>query len=438
MTARPTALASDPGVPTPAVEVKKQRDVDLIIGFDFGTSCSKVVIGDPDWQAQSFAVNFQTPASELQHWLLPTRLKEERNLKMRLMESSDSREIRDLVAIYFAEVIQRSYHWFINHSPADYRQVTANWSLVVGFPEKEFGNSPLSKAYEDIAHLAAKLCLVEGELTLATVQAVRDSPEAYNPFFPQSRIRFYPEIAAQLAGYVNSPFRKQGNLLLIDVGAGTLDVSTLILHGDQTNDIVSFHVCDVKPLGVLRLLEDRLNRIRETYPGIECISLAEFLDTLRPSPEDISELTDSPDDALREVFEQTSVAFAEKVILAALACLTQFRMVLKEVHTNGSFDPWGKNLRFFFTGGGSRSAFYRNNLADGPLEKQLTRFTRWQTEQDRRRHQGQGLRIERLPTPEKLLNFPEELHPEFDRLSVAHGLAFGGPNLMKITRSSLS
>jgi hypothetical protein len=255
---------------------------------------------------------------------------------------------------------------------------------------------------------------------------------------PDDRIHFYPEIAAQLAGYINSPFRQHGPLLLIDVGAGTMDVSTLIVHGNAQQDVVSFHVCEVKPLGALRLLDRQIAALRP-LPGIRLkVELLDFQDTLRPVPERLSDIAENTSGAARRSFDQTSEGFAEEVIRSALSCLTRFRMRQREAHTNANYDPWEANLRFFLTGGGARSAFFRHHLVGGPLEQNLAPFTRWHREAQRRLQHGQGFRVERLPLPGKLLHFPKNLHPEFDRISVAHGLAFGGPNLMKITRSPLA
>jgi hypothetical protein len=314
----------------------------------------------------------------------------------------------------------------------------SNGSRLIGFPEKEFGNSPLSRAYEEVGHLAVRLCGIEGNLTPELARSVRQQPETFAPFIHGSRIHFYPEIAAQLAGYINSPFRQNGNLLLIDVGAGTMDVSTLIVHGNRERDVVSFHVCDVKLLGTLRLLETRIGGLRNVPgTGIKVDSL-EFQDTLRPTPERITDIVSQPSKHAERIFEEVTTRFAEEVVRYPLACLTRFRKRQRDAHANANFDPWGNNLRFFLTGGGARSGFYRHHLAGGPLEHDLAPFTRWHREANDRAHHREGFRVERLPVPEKFLNFPKKLHTEFDRLSVAHGLAFGGPNLMKITRSSLS
>lgn len=437
-TSPPVGDAVEPVHAPPAGEDKAEPVLDLIIGFDFGTSCSKVVVGDPDWRAQSFAVNFESTATELRHWLLPTCLGSERNLKLRLMEAPQSESMQDLVALYFAYVIALARTWFTESAPAEYQRRRVQWSLVVGFPEKEFGKSTLSNAYRNVASIAVRLAGLEGEVTTHDARRVRDDPEAFPPALPDSRIHFYPEIAAQLAGYINSPFRQRGSLLLIDVGAGTMDISTLIVHGNAEREVVSFHVCEVKPLGALRLLEKRIAALRP-ITGLRLeVNLLDFQDTLRPVPESLPEIASSGDGAAAQAFDQASKLFAEDTILAALSCLIRFRAIQREVHASANFDPWGPNLRFFLTGGGSRSGFYRHHLASGPLEQRLIPHTSWCPEADRRRKLDEGFRVERLPVPEKFHNFPDHLSSEFDRLSVAHGLAFGGPNLMATTRGPLA
>jgi hypothetical protein len=418
----------------------KLDTLDLTIGLDFGTSCSKVVIGDPDWQAQSFAVNFESPGTELRHWLLPTRINQERNLKLRLMAEPDSEQIQNLVAIYIAEVIKRSQAWFVQHAPNVYKRRKANWNLVIGFPEKEFTDSPLSRSYRKVASLAVRLINLDEPITIEKAEGARLAMDTSPSVLPDNCIHFYPEIAAQLAGYINSPFRQRGNLLLIDVGAGTMDVSTLIVHDNAERDIVSFHVCEVKQLGAFRLLERRLAALTD-LPGIALkIEPLDFQDALRSMPEQLSDITDNDHPDTRRAFYSANTRFADDVLGSALTCLTRFRQLQREAHINGSFEPWGNSLRFFLTGGGSRSAFFKQHLSDGPLEQRLAQnFIRhWLSDADERRRLGQGLRVERLPLPDRLHNFPSALHGDFDRISVAHGLALGAPNLMKITRSHLA
>ena len=214
----------------------------------------------------------------------------------------------------------------------------------------------------------------------------------------------------------------------------TLDVSTIILHGNREQDVVSFHVCEVEPFGALRLFAKRAEALDRVEPGSVRQTLSELQDGTRRAPETLMEIVTRPTPALSGAFTRVSDAFSIDVLAVAIRCLVRFRQMQHNAHRNPGHDPWGDSLRFFLTGGGARSPFYRSLLAGGPLEQRLaTNYTRWHPEQVRRRSARQGLRLESFPVPDRLQNFPQTMHAEFDRLSVAYGLAFGGENLMRIT-----
>lgn len=417
----------DPKIPTPVV--------DLVFGIDLGTSCTKVVIGDPGWQDKSFAVSFGSSRKDISSWFHPTRFGSEANLKMRLMDNPDGEEIRDLLACNLAEVINHSRSWFDANRPKNYSTREIRWSLNLGYPDKAVGNTPLSNAYRDIAAMAVTLASGSEKPSMELAAGIRRSGFKGDAFIPSTRIQLYPEIAAQLAGYVNSPYRQSGNLLLIDVGAGTLDISTIILHGDRESEVVSFHFCDVAPLGVLRLYQARTAACDQIKPGCVKYPVEHFQDGSLAVPETLSSIVHQSSSALQSGFVQVSTEMGEKVVRVALACLTRFRKSQREAHSSANFDPWGNNLRFFLTGGGCRSAFFQGQLADGPLEDQLAPYTRWHRESISRKAHREGLRLEPLPLPDNLENFPTVLRLDFDRLSVAYGLAYGGENLMRITTS---
>ncbi|MCC6354939.1 MAG: hypothetical protein IT577_13705 [Verrucomicrobiae bacterium] len=60
-------------------------------------------------------------------------------------------------------------------------------------------------------------------------------------------------------------------------------------------------------------------------------------------------------------------------------------------------------------------------------------FTRWHTDGLERQRLGQGLEFVPLPTPEDLRADDPVVRDQFDRISVAHGLASGIENLMDVT-----
>jgi hypothetical protein len=303
----------------------------------------------------------------------------------------------------------------------------------VGFPGKAVDDSPLASAYREIVRIAGVLAFSQGPLTVESAEKVRLRKRT-KKLGELCSMEVYPEIAAQLAGYVHSPFRKDGNLLLVDVGAGTLDVSTIILHENGGERVVSFHVCDVKNLGALRLYEQRLQSLNLSKGQRAARSVSRYQNGFSETPDDLERIVSEPTREQREEFERVSAEFGENVLSQILGCLVRFRRDLKESRDKRGNDPWGDNLRFFLTGGGGRSLFYRKRVAGGRLEEDLIPFTRWHRTRDQRENFGQGLRAEVFPVPADLRNFPVALHGDFDRISVAYGLAFGRDNLMQVTQ----
>ena len=84
----------------PSAVVVSAPPVDLVIGVDLGTSCSKVVIGDPAWRDRYHAVSFSGSSKVIADYLHPTRYGDEHNLKMRLMDDPVCVRTQDLLACY--------------------------------------------------------------------------------------------------------------------------------------------------------------------------------------------------------------------------------------------------------------------------------------------------------------------------------------------------
>ena len=410
--------------------------IELVIGIDFGTSCSKVVIGDPSWRNRSYPVRFGNGSDSIVEYLLPTRLNEENNLKMRLMDNMESTALKDIVACYLAGIISRSCEYFWKSGPVEYQSKNIRWSLNLGFPRKseaDFQN--LGKVYREIAYVAVRLASQSTSPTPSLAEKIRNNGLRFDPFLPEKRINIYPEIAAQLAGYITSAQRPSGPLLLMDVGAGTLDVSTLILHEDLGDQVLSFHCCDVRDLGILRYYARIVSSLNEYCPGSSIYPMEYYQDGLRAIPEQLEKIAHFVNPSIKATFANAKEGFRMDVLNQALGSLWKFRSRLKAANANQSQDPWGKSLRVFLTGGGSRSRFFMDCLGT-ELEQEIAKRARcWDDNPARRKRLGQGFRIEQMPIPSSSVfpGFPQHLKRDFDRLSVAYGLAFGGQNLMRIT-----
>jgi hypothetical protein len=429
--------------PSPGYQIHAPLpEIDLVLGIDFGTSCTKVVIGDHGWMGPSFLVPIGLGNDGLEKFLRPTQLsidkRHETNLKLRLIANPLSVETQNLVILYLAGVIRDSLDWFSRYAPNRYETRTACWRVNLGFPGKNLENGELNDAYRIIGRHAADLGASTLPLESASIDHLRMIPSSGlrakedDPM----EVNLYPEIAAQIAGYVKSRYRIPGNLVLVDVGAGTLDVSTLILHEDGDEDVVSFHVCEVAPLGALKLLEARMAALDAVEPGAVRTRLEDFQSGTMPTPNSVELIlgTQTPvRNPLIQAFEKASSEFAEKALGVALSCSIRFRQIQRDAHNNRRFDPWPNELRFFFTGGGSRTDLYHRLFTEGPFEQELSKFSSWAATQEKRGIKKQGLKLEKLPTPEELNGLPAELESDFDRFSVAHGLAYGVENLMKVT-----
>lgn len=395
-------------------------EIELVLGVDLGTSCSKVVIADMVWRNVAWVVPFDASLKGIAAYLHPTKSGEEKNLKMRLMDAPRDPRLQELVAECLAGIIRRAFSWFAKHASGPYVGRRLKWTLSLGYPAKSLDDSDLKQAYEAISRNAVELA-VQAEHGALGSQVV-DVPVNTD---------LYPEIAAQLAGYVRSPYRKSGNLLLVDVGAGTLDVSTLILGRTASEDLVSFQVCKVDQLGALRLHQRRLEALEAVAPGAVGRELGDFQDGTAALPETLEEVVQDPSADLRQAYEATSQGFGEQVLETVVGCFARFRKRLRDCHQLSGFDPIGKNVRLMVTGGGSRAAFYQR-LFNHALDLHLLRYSRWEVDATRRSALGQGVLREVLPVPHDIQNFPEALHADFDRLSVAYGLALGRRNLMRV------
>lgn len=442
--------------PRAEISTHRRRIRDLHIGFDLGTSCTKVVVGDPE-AGDSYPVCFGAERMGIERYLLPTRFEESadgavefgaarsslsvHNLKWRAMEAARhgeeiERATEDL-SVFLALSVRYVLSWFDRHLAGQYRDCDICWHANFGFPDRR-ADGTLLGIYEQAARAALTLASGAGPVSRRRIAEAIRAPSglaARASAFSPERTHFYPEIAAQLAGYARSRFRRDGNLLFIDVGAGTLDISTLIIHRQGLSDRCSFHFCAVHPLGALRLFHSRRSHLERHWNG----GLRQFdaclEDGLLPPPDSLDEFlanVGAPPPEIRGGFAEVSWDFGERCRHAILQVLAPFRRSLRDAHSDPGHDPWPTTLRCIRSGGGSRVPFFQDALGSR-LEEAMVPFTRWHTDGLERQRLGQGLEFVPLPTPEDLRADDPVVRDQFDRISVAHGLASGIENLMDVT-----
>lgn len=200
----------------------------------------------------------------------------------------------------------------------------------------------------------------------------------------------FPEFVAQMAGYLQSPQRQKGLHALIDVGGGTLDIATFIVHVVDHEDTFPFLVPQVHPLGTHGMLQNRYARLT---------SLAKV------SPVDeLDAIDDSSTFALKSGIDLSHVNARDAAFSDELRGIVRSVFELTKNRRYRLADAWGTGIRTFFTGGGSHVALY----SDATLAAKVPG--------------SGGLRLMPLPPHPKLDEFSGGL-AEYQRISVACGLA---------------
>ncbi len=407
--------------------------IQLVVGLDFGTSFSKVVVGEARVRR---AVPFEEHAFGENKFLLPSALcilpemgkcelgaKEKAgrlydNLKMPLIERNFSDEVQSRAAAFLALVFRHTRHWFFDKHGSTYEYRKIEWFVNVGLPTDSYEDEELTSAYLRIVRSAWRTSMMPGDITL---QAARDSLERddtsgegaqegiVGPLLPDDRIHAFPEFVAQLAGYVRSSRRRDGLHVTVDIGGGTLDVTVFNVHqNNDGEDIYPIFARKVAPLGVRYLFNARSRGQHEKISE----TLSPFEDL--PSDADFRKMFQITKDELRQVDQQFRKE-VESVVSKPILHTKQHRNPLARQWCRGS-DGYGEPLPSFFCGGGAMSDFYADLLKK--FERKDPPFK---------------LRPSPLPPPNELEPH-EMIERDYARLAVAYGLSLDPYDIGRVKR----
>jgi hypothetical protein len=203
-------------------------------------------------------------------------------------------------------------------------------------------------------------------------------------------LQIRPEFVAQMAGYMQSPQRQQGLHALIDVGGGTLDVVTFIVHKVEDEDVFPFLVPRVHPLGTHGLIQNRLSG----WPNLAELSP---IDELEPIPS-------LHVFASKVGIDQSHVFARDRIFSEEICRVIQSVFDVTKRRRYRLSDAWTSSVRTFFTGGGSNLALYSEATTSAKVPAR------------------DGLQLLPLPLHPKIDGFTGDL-VEYQRISVACGLA---------------
>lgn len=389
--------------------LQNRSPLDLVIGLDFGTAYTKVVIGET---RARYAVPFHTLLSLRNRYLLPSLLAMDtdgsfhlgqsgqmryftNNIKMKLLMGQYDESIQIEATAFLAQVLRYARYWFFQTHSNTYARHTIRWWLNVGLPSDSWQQSDLKNAYQKIVMAAWDLSVAKNPINPQTTQYALYAPETLQfigeRLGHQERICIIPEFAAQITSYIRSPRRQSDLHLLVDVGAGTLDVTTFNAHRDQVEDIFPIFEARVAPLGSRYYVAQLLSGIQYQATWNEEDSSAK-IDRFAQST------------GLRnEELEFQKRKFREKVVdvVRNVVHATQQKRYIKSPH-------WKTGVLTFLCGGGSSIPLYETVLQENHL-----------------------LRLISLQKPDTLA--AESLgSSDFHRLSVAYGLSFNALDIGKV------
>ncbi len=377
---------------------------DLIVGLDFGTAFTKVVVGRGD---EKYAVPINPGAQNSDKYLLPTQLCVTldgrctidvkpggkdcySDLKMRILKGELDKQSRAHVAAYLALVFQRIRGWVLKDKEPLLRNNEIKWEVNIGLPTDKYNDDNLKKLYKNLVGDAwfASTC-PDGINLNRVVKEKNDKGDKIRGINP-ARVEAFPEFVAQVVGYISSQQRRSGVHVLVDVGAGTIDSTVFNVHRKDDENRHPIFAQSVKNLGTNFLIRHRCEGNEQCSsllgnPGTAVPSFEKFCDWLNISSEELK-VNDRP--FRRQVYDQTNdlVRYTKDQ-----KCPIQ--------------SQWETGVPVMLCGGGARVDFYQSvidSLTDPNYGHHLFEYS--------------------LPKPENL-DSPGLLINDIDRMSVAYGLA---------------
>ena len=377
-----------------------RETIQLVIGLDFGTAYTKVVIGE---RRRAYAVPFAEFAHGTNPYLLPGVLtvaeggrvrlgtngsgRRVSDLKMRILDGDTGDETLSLAASFLALVLQNARSWFLNAHRQTYERYYLDWNVNVGLPTTHYQDGPLSRFYKQIVTAAWHASTRSSPLDL---DAVCDSFADDEGALGADAVGAFPEFAAQVNGYVRSPMRRSDLHLLMDVGAGTVDVAAFNVHQRDGDDVFPILAGLVKHLGVQMLHKHRVDKLfpAGSTRGLDYDEGA--------SDAAIASALGIPVNELGAVDRSFRKELLEQVRTVVQLAKRKYPMSRR----------WDEGVPFFLCGGGARAALYAGLAERMERDRAPCPLTRLD-----------------LPKPERLVA-PDIDVGDYDRLSVAYGLSF--------------
>ena len=439
-------------------------ECELVIGFDFGTSASKIVVQAPFQPDQPlFLARRSGRVPNGADWLWPSRIAVDSRgactldgdatsrlhdaIKLGLMkltgESESSGEDVGSAAAAFLGLVLREVRSGVLLGEMEYLRsfATIRWSLNLGIPSGSTVEPVQEQLFQRVAEAGWRLSLAATSFSLDAAGLALQERDIPDPALKQSaprrrrwgwshwfgtavaeqareaevEINLFPEVVAGAFGYARSDSRRDGLHLVIDVGAATVDACFFLLPKEDEERWPLLEA-SVERLGTAELHRRQIAAVREV-DAMEAQKLQEAYDPLDAM-------------ALGLGLHDSRYASSPEIIKANRDMEVDLRRMIggliqttiTERDPNAPAFRTGGQLPILRMGGGSRADFYK-------------RFVRgvgfWLGEALPTGHRG----VQELDTPVRaVLDQATEGHGH--RLAVAFGLSHPPLDLPRVKRPS--
>jgi len=401
---------------------------DLVIGLDFGTSMTKVVIGDHGTrEGKMYAIPFKNNS-----YLQPTSLflKEgifnlyegERTSELKYTLMTDPDKVIGSVTAYIALILRYVRYYFLKKYENIYKRSELIWAINIGVPSTSFDNQALCDAFRLVALAGWYASVQEGHIDTQKIETALETSrrdlknEKRGSYYCEdgkldiNLVHVVPEVIAEVIGYTKSSLRNEGMHLLVDIGATTTDIATLnICKKDgkkDGKDIYPLFWVDVKYLGAFELHKSRIEQISKQIKPDNEERFSKFKNG-------IDELSPIPD---LEQYRTICSHVNDKNFMGKFK--SQVHTVVEETKKSRNSTGWETGLPVFVCGGGSRLKLYEEAIRE--------EYDEW------RKHKIVFVDTGKKVTPCRLVELPKPSNleadelptSEFHRLAVAYGLSF--------------
>jgi hypothetical protein len=347
---------------------------ELYMGIDFGSTHTKVIIRESG-SKRAYAVPFS--ANDANPYLVPSQIhrlgsalslfpreqcSSTTDLKRKLVNSSsfESPEVDDTI-FFLALVIRTARTWFLESHADDFVDCEFEWVYHLGLPARDFSDLELVSKYQYVGKCALNLANSSSQIVsdFDLISAKKMLPKGY----PEEHIEIFPEVAAQLHGYVRSDRwdHRRNRLMLVDIGGSTID-STLVNVREETDGTIrySFLTTEVMPYGTLKLENERISSLREAK-GIERHELIDqCLQTRLNNLHNITKTPDSINDYVSNLdWSDDSGITVDESYYRAFANFLWDRIISPAKNKVDRSPEAYKNLLLFYCGGGSKIALFK-------------------------------------------------------------------------------